>query len=77
LVAALSFSLFWVGIALLVLMPTLCVTLSLGVVVWVWAAGIWVVGRFVWGVIAGREKVEVDVDGVEINGEVKGVSNGQ
>ncbi|KAH0550893.1 hypothetical protein GP486_007743, partial [Trichoglossum hirsutum] len=87
LVAALSFSLFWIGVALLILIPTLCVTVSLGVVVWVWAAGTWVVTRFVWVVIAGGEKEEeVDVDGVGgVNGDVKwssatkevGVGNGQ
>lgn len=36
-ITALLFSLFWLGAALLVLVPTLFVTVSLGIVVWIWA----------------------------------------
>ncbi|KAK2027957.1 hypothetical protein LX32DRAFT_417139 [Colletotrichum zoysiae] len=43
--AAVVFSLFWIGVALLVLVPTLFFTCSIAVLVWVWAAGSFVVAK--------------------------------
>ncbi|EFQ25911.1 hypothetical protein CGRA01v4_14317 [Colletotrichum graminicola] len=42
---AVVFSLFWISIALLVLVPTLFFTCSIAVLVWVWAAGSFVVAK--------------------------------
>lgn len=43
--AAAAFSIFWIGTALLVLVPTLLVTFSAGVFVWLWAVGTYVFCR--------------------------------
>jgi len=42
---AVVFSLFWIGVALLVLVPTLFFTCSIAVLVWVWAAGSFIVAK--------------------------------
>lgn len=46
--SALVFSLFWIGVALLVLVPTLFLTSSIGLLVWLWAAGSFLVARKLW-----------------------------
>lgn len=51
LITALLFSLFWIGIALLVLIPTLFVTVSLGIVVWIWAVSSFVIVRWIYNSI--------------------------
>ncbi|KAK1966353.1 hypothetical protein LY78DRAFT_54935 [Colletotrichum sublineola] len=43
--AAAVFSLFWIGVALLFLVPTLFFTCSIAVLVWIWAAGSFVVAK--------------------------------
>ncbi|CRK37552.1 hypothetical protein HYQ45_002028 [Verticillium longisporum] len=48
--AALIFALFWIGVALLVLVPTLFLTSAVGLLVWIWAAGSFVVARKLWQV---------------------------
>ncbi|KAL9947661.1 hypothetical protein D7B24_003950 [Verticillium nonalfalfae] len=48
--AALLFALFWIGVALLVLVPTLFLTSAVGLLVWIWAAGSFVVARKLWQV---------------------------
>jgi hypothetical protein len=47
-ITALLFSLFWIGIALFVLVPTLFITVSLGIVLWVWAVSSFLVARWVY-----------------------------
>ncbi|KAG4424917.1 hypothetical protein IFR04_001888 [Cadophora malorum] len=51
LITALLFSLFWIGVALLVLVPTLFITVSLAIVVWVWAVSSFLVARWVYNVV--------------------------
>ncbi|KAK4467185.1 hypothetical protein QBC42DRAFT_2370 [Cladorrhinum samala] len=47
-VLALLFTLFWVGIATLFLVPTLCVTGAIGIFVWAWAIATYSAGRRTW-----------------------------
>ncbi|KAM0273501.1 hypothetical protein ACHAQH_008326 [Verticillium albo-atrum] len=68
--AALIFALFWIGVALLVLVPTLFLTSSVGVVVWIWAAGSFVVAKKLWQVAPSSIK---GGRGGETNGERTGV----
>jgi len=44
-------SLFWIGVALLVLLPALFITVSLGLVVWIWAVTSFVVARWVYNIV--------------------------
>ncbi|KAI5458542.1 hypothetical protein BGZ63DRAFT_406945 [Mariannaea sp. PMI_226] len=46
--AALVFSLFWIGVAFMVLVPTLLVTSSIAVLVWGWAIGSFIVARWLY-----------------------------
>lgn len=43
--AAASFVLFWTGLALLFLAPTLCFTAGLAILIWLWAACTYVIFR--------------------------------
>ncbi|KAI9762657.1 MAG: hypothetical protein M4579_000275 [Chaenotheca gracillima] len=54
--AAVAFSLFWVGIALLLLVPTLFVTFSIGIFVWLWAVGTWLSVSFAYNFINDRRE---------------------
>ncbi|KAI0465554.1 hypothetical protein F4859DRAFT_519987 [Xylaria cf. heliscus] len=45
---AVAFALFWNGVALLVLVPTLFLTFGLAVLVWLWAVGTYIVFRAVY-----------------------------
>jgi len=56
LITALLFSLFWIGIALLVLVPTLFITVSLGIVVWIWAVSSFLVAKWVYNIVPVRVK---------------------
>jgi hypothetical protein len=47
----LLFSLFWIGVALLVLVPTLFITVSLGLVVWIWAVTSFLVARWIYNIV--------------------------
>ncbi|KAI0546286.1 hypothetical protein F4679DRAFT_413480 [Xylaria curta] len=51
---AVSFALFWNGVALLVLVPTLFLTFGLAVLVWLWAVGTYIVFRAVYARIPAR-----------------------
>jgi len=53
-ITALLFSLFWIGIALFVLVPTLFITVSLGIVLWVWAVSSFLVARWVYNIVPVR-----------------------
>jgi hypothetical protein len=53
-ITALLFSLFWIGIALFVLVPTLFITVSLGVVLWVWAVSSFLVARWLYNIVPVR-----------------------
>ncbi|KAF4440134.1 kinase [Fusarium acutatum] len=46
--AAIVFALFWIGVALLVLVPALLVTSSIAVLVWGWAIGSFVIARWLY-----------------------------
>lgn len=72
LVSAILFAGFWVSVAMLVLAPTLLVTVSLGVLAWVWAAGSFLVARWVYAMtpfaVSGRINVTSTKDGGRIAG---------
>merc|ERR1712093_972733 len=61
LITALLFSLFWIGVALLVLVPTLFITVSLAIVVWVWAVSSFLVARWVYNVVPVSVKGRTEV----------------
>ncbi|KAF4344328.1 hypothetical protein FBEOM_1722 [Fusarium beomiforme] len=46
--AAIVFALFWIGVALLVLVPALLVTSSIAVLVWSWAIGSFIIARWLY-----------------------------
>ncbi|RYP21369.1 hypothetical protein DL765_002270 [Monosporascus sp. GIB2] len=48
LVSAALFSVFWLGVALLFLVPALFFTFSIAVLVWLWAVATFLVGRWVY-----------------------------
>ncbi|KFH45391.1 hypothetical protein ACRE_038050 [Hapsidospora chrysogenum ATCC 11550] len=73
--AAVLFSLFWIGLAFMLLVPTLLATSSLAVLVWAWVAGTFVVARWLYvrspfagsgggGVFSGE--MEVDAAGRQV-----------
>ncbi|KAH6889769.1 hypothetical protein B0T10DRAFT_561352 [Thelonectria olida] len=45
---ALVFALFWIGVAFMVLVPTLLVTSSIAVLVWGWAVGSFIIARWLY-----------------------------
>jgi len=51
LITAAVFSLFWIGVALLVLVPTLFITVSLGIAVWIWAVSSFLIARWVYNIV--------------------------
>lgn len=51
LVAGLLFSLFWIGVALAVLAPTLAVACGLASLLWAWAVGSFVVARWLYNLV--------------------------
>ena len=51
LVCGLVFSMFWIGIATLLLVPTLLVTFSVAVLVWVWAVATFLFARRIYNMI--------------------------
>ncbi|KAN0114842.1 hypothetical protein V8E51_004386 [Hyaloscypha variabilis] len=53
-ITALLFSLFWIGIALLLLVPTLFITVSLGIVLWVWAVSSFLIARWVYNFVPSK-----------------------
>jgi len=61
-ITALIFSLFWIGAALLVLVPTLFVTVSIGIAVWAWAVGSFIVSRWLYSLIPVSVKGGMAVD---------------
>lgn len=61
LVSALLFILFWIGVAGLVLGGTLFVTFWVAVVVWTWGVGLFLAGRFAYGLVVARQGTGHDV----------------
>ncbi|TQN69821.1 hypothetical protein CSHISOI_05638 [Colletotrichum shisoi] len=59
---AVVFSLFWIGVALLVLVPTLFFTCTVAVLVWVWAAGSFVVAKRLYEMSPIHARGELEVD---------------
>ncbi|KAI0199472.1 hypothetical protein F4808DRAFT_212941 [Astrocystis sublimbata] len=53
---AIAFFLFWTGVGLLVLVPTLFLTFGLAVLAWVWAVGSYVVFHAVWTRLPARAR---------------------
>ncbi|KAF7561523.1 hypothetical protein G7046_g2629 [Stylonectria norvegica] len=81
--AAILFSLFWIGVAFMLLVPTLLVTSSIAVLVWGWAVGSFVVARWLYNhspvgvqgdlqVDAAGKRVTIVKDSRGVDGEVKG-----
>jgi len=50
-VTAIVFSLFWIGVALLFLVPTLFITGSLGIAVFIWAVSSFLVARWIYNIV--------------------------
>lgn len=50
-ISAILFSLFWIGIATILLVPTLFITCGLGIFIWVWAVSSWIVARWLYGFV--------------------------
>ncbi|KAI0157395.1 hypothetical protein GGR57DRAFT_65430 [Xylariaceae sp. FL1272] len=61
--SALAFTFFWVGLALLFLIPTLLVTSGLGILVWLWVVGSYMVGRWAYNKLPVSVRGDVQVDG--------------
>jgi hypothetical protein len=49
--SAALFSLFWIGISLLILIPTLFITVSLGILIWIWAISSFMVAKWVYRIV--------------------------
>ncbi|KAL3419462.1 hypothetical protein PVAG01_09684 [Phlyctema vagabunda] len=62
LISATLFSLFWIGVALLLLTPTLFVTIGLGLLIWTWAASSFLIARWVYTVLPVSVKGVAEVD---------------
>ncbi|KAF9871732.1 hypothetical protein CkaCkLH20_10666 [Colletotrichum karsti] len=60
--AAVIFTLFWACVALLFLVPTLFFTCSVGIVVWIWAAGSFFVVKWLYEMSPVSTKGEIRVD---------------
>lgn len=61
--AAILFSLFWIGVALLLLVPTILVTSSIAVLVWAWAVGSFVVARALYARLPVSMRGEAHIEG--------------
>ncbi|KAH8882249.1 hypothetical protein GQ53DRAFT_753741 [Thozetella sp. PMI_491] len=62
---ALHFSLFWIGVALLLLVPTLLTTFSIGVGAWAWGVASFMVLRWLYGLMPYSIKVGSDGSGTD------------
>lgn len=66
--AAILFALFWIGVAFLLLVPTLLVTSSIAVLVWGWAVGSFLIARWVYNHVPGVQgDLQVDAAGKRFN----------
>lgn len=61
-ISALFFSLFWIGVAALVLGPTLFVTSSLALLAWVWVVGTYLAATFAYGLVFGAGTTTTQVE---------------
>jgi hypothetical protein len=61
LISAVIFSLFWIGVASLVLVPALFVTFSIAVLVWLWAVATFLVGRWIYNMMPVQARGDVAV----------------
>ncbi|KAL6863320.1 hypothetical protein ACO1O0_003568 [Amphichorda felina] len=66
--AAVVFSLFWIGVAFMVLVPTVLVTSSIAVLVWAWVVGSFLVARWLYAhsPIGVKGDVQVDAAGKQL-----------
>lgn len=69
--------LFWAGLAALVLGSALCVSFTLAVFAWAWLVGGFVVGKWMYGVVAGPGKVNARTSGEWKEGRYIGDEDGQ
>jgi len=51
-IVAVSFALFWIGVALLVLIPVLLIAVSLAIGTWLWAVGTFLVSRWIYNALS-------------------------
>ncbi|KAJ6437724.1 transposase [Purpureocillium lavendulum] len=68
LAAGLAFTFFWVGVALLVLVPTLLLTSSVAALLWAWALGAFLVARWLYG------HAPTTVTGVQVHATGKNIA---
>lgn len=61
--SALCFTFFWVGVGLCFLVPVLFFTVSIGVLVWLWAVAAFVASRYIYG-LAYPQTAETSSDGL-------------
>jgi len=59
---AVIFSLFWLGVALLVLVPTILIAFSFGLGLWIWGASSFIFARWVYSLIPVNVKGGVQVE---------------
>ncbi|KAI0381238.1 hypothetical protein F5Y04DRAFT_86485 [Hypomontagnella monticulosa] len=57
LISAVMFSLFWIGVAMFLLVPTLFISFTIALFLWAWAAGTFFAGRWVY------ERLPFSIDG--------------
>lgn len=72
---AIVFTIFWLGIALLALVPTLFLTGGLALLLWAWAVGSFVVARWLWGLVPAGVKAGWEVEHPAANGNPNANSN--
>jgi hypothetical protein len=56
---AVAFTAFWVGTAVFVLLPTLFITVSIGVFVWIWAVSTYMAASWCYKFVYGRQDTQV------------------
>lgn len=61
-ITAILFSLFWISAAILVLVPVLFITVSLGIAVWIWAVSSFLVARWLYNIIPLNVRGAAEVD---------------
>merc|ERR1712000_104822 len=74
---AVVFSLFWIGVAFMLLVPTILVTGSIAVLVWGWAVGSFVVARWLYEhspvKVRGDARMDAAGRGVEVKKDEDGI----
>ena len=68
---------FWIGVALLILLPTLFITVSLAIAVWAWAVGSFLLARWVYSIIPLSAKGKAEVGYLNGNKKVVAAKTGE